>query len=67
MATSRNSFDGAIYRDLFIFISQTSENLVKVAERHRIKKEIDYTQVDLFINDPRDKAERPYKVNSEII
>jgi ABC-type uncharacterized transport system permease subunit len=51
---------------IYILVTQTTENLMRSADRHRIKKQVDYSQIDLFLNDPCDYSNRPYKFNSQI-
>jgi len=47
-------------------VTQTESNLLKSADRYKIKKEVDYSQIDLFLNDPCDYQHRPYKYNTKV-
>jgi hypothetical protein len=40
--------------------------MLKVASRFRIKKELDYTSIDFFINDPSTSDQRPIKLNTQM-
>lgn len=39
---------------------------MNVAKRYRIKKEIDYTFIDFYLNDPIGKDQRPLKYASSV-
>jgi len=39
-------------RHIYLFLNIGLDNLLKVATKYRIKKEIDYTYIDFFLNDP---------------
>ena len=41
--------------------------MLKVAEKYGIKKEIDYPQIDIFLNDPTGSDDRPLKYNSNVV
>lgn len=51
---------------IYILLSQTTENILKSADHFRIKKEIDYSQIDLFMNEPVDELQRPYQNNTAL-
>jgi hypothetical protein len=53
-------------KDIFLFLSLTSENYVNLAKKYRIKKEIDYTFIDFFLNEPSSDDHRPHRYSSEI-
>jgi hypothetical protein len=38
-----------------------------VANRYRIKKEVEYTHFDFFLNDPTTDDQRPVKLHSKFI
>ena len=44
----------------------TQDNLLKMGSNYRIKKEIDYTSFDFFLNDPSSSDQRPLKLNSQV-
>lgn len=52
-------------RDIYLFLNMNTDNLLKVANRYRIKKEVDYTFIDFYLNDPTTRDERPIKFNSK--
>lgn len=56
--------DGSNQR-IFLFLNLSVENRIKMAARYKMKKEIDYSQIDFFINDPTGKDSRPLKVHSQ--
>jgi hypothetical protein len=37
---------------------------MKLADRHQIMKEVNMKEVDFYLNDPVDSAQRPLKFNS---
>jgi hypothetical protein len=37
-------------REIYLFLSLGDENLFRAANRYSIKKEIDYAQLDTFLN-----------------
>ena len=52
-------------RDIYLFLNLSVENMLKVATKYRIKKEVDYTFIDFFLNDPTSSDQRPLKLNSK--
>lgn len=40
--------------------------MLKIASRFRIKKQVDYSVIDFFLNDPTTSDKRPIKINSKI-
>jgi hypothetical protein len=50
---------------LFFFLSMSIENRLTTAAKYRIKKEIDYSKVDLYLNDPTGKDGRPLKLHND--
>jgi hypothetical protein len=52
------------HRKIYLFLNMEMDNLLRVATRFRIKKEIDYTSIDFFLNDPSGSDERQIKMNS---
>ena len=53
-------------RDIYIFLNLSIENMLKVAGRFEIKKELDYSVIDFFLNDPSTDDNRPIKYHSKI-
>ena len=51
-------------RRIFLFLNLSTTNRLRVAARFRIKKEVDYSSVDFFLNDPTGKDYRPLKLHS---
>jgi len=60
-------------KKIFFFMRLSIENRLKLAAKYQIKKEIDYSQLDLYLNDPVGEDNRPLKLhtyhsfNNEII
>lgn len=54
-------------RHIFLFLTLSTENLLRVANKYRIKKEVEYTHFDFFLNDPTSHDDRPIKLNSKFI
>ena len=54
-------------RSVFILLHLPNEKVIKVANEFQIQKEIDYKQIDPFINEPKDRSNRPIKLNAEIL
>ncbi len=52
-------------RDIYLFLNMNTDNLLRVANRYRIKKEVDYTFLDFYLNDPTTHDGRPIKFNSK--
>ena len=52
-------------KKLFFFISLTFENRMRLATKYEMKKEIDYSVVDFFINEPFSADQRPIKLHSD--
>ena len=52
---------------VYILIKQNISNLMKAADRFKIKKQVDYSQLDLFMNEPVDKLGRPFQNNTQIL
>lgn len=42
-------------REIYLFLTISTENLLRVANKYRIKKEVDYTFFDFYLNDPTTK------------
>jgi hypothetical protein len=53
-------------RDIYIFLNLSIENMLKVAGRFEVKKELDYSIIDFFLNDPTTIDFRPIKYHSKI-
>ena len=51
-------------KDIYLLLNLSSENMLKVAQKFKIKKNIDYTSFDFYLNDPTLSDERPIKMNS---
>lgn len=49
-----------------MFLTLRSESFLNLAKKYRIKKEVDYTFIDFFMNDPSLPDERPIKFSSDI-
>jgi hypothetical protein len=52
-------------REIYLFLNINVDNLLRVANKYRIKKEVDYTFFDFFLNDPTTKDDRPIKLHSK--
>lgn len=53
-------------KDIYLFLTVSPQNLLNLAKRYRIKKEIDYTCIDFYLNEPTSKDERPIRLNSAL-
>lgn len=53
-------------KSVYIFLSLSVENMLRVAGRYEIKKEVEYSTIDLFLNDPSAEDNRPIKYHSKI-
>lgn len=53
-------------KDIYLFLTISPKNLLSLAKRYRIKKEIDYACIDFFLNEPTSKDERPIRLNSAL-
>ena len=51
-------------KSFYLLLSQKIKNLIRAANIFQIKKQIDYAQIDLYVNDPTDRKGRPVKFNS---
>ena len=51
---------------MFIFLSASVENCLKNAAKYQIKKEIDYSLIDLYLNEPTGTDSRPLKLHSDL-
>lgn len=49
---------------IYLYLNLGQENLMKVANKYRIKKSIDTTNFDFSLNDPIARDNRPIKLNS---
>lgn len=47
-----------------MFLNLSTTNRLRMAAKFRIKKEVDYSNVDFFLNDPCGKDYRPLKLHS---
>jgi hypothetical protein len=52
-------------RQIYLFLSMGTKNLLRVANRHRIKKEVEYTHFDFFLNNPTTEDHRPIRHHSK--
>ena len=53
-------------KDIYLFLTVSPQNLLNLAKRYRIKKEIDYTCIDFYLNEPTSKDDRPIRLNSAL-
>ena len=53
-------------KDIYLFLTVSPQNLLNLAKRYMIKKEIDYTCIDFYLNEPTSKDERPIRLNSAL-
>jgi hypothetical protein len=51
----KNVEDEQLSTYIYILLTQDTSHLLKSADKYKIKKEIDYAQIDLFMNEPVDK------------
>ena len=51
---------------VYFLISQSIDNLMKLASRYKIKKEVKMSYIDFHLNDPLDKYERPLKYHTSL-
>jgi len=51
-------------KTLYIFLNLSLDNRLKIATHYRMKKEIDYSLIDFFLNEPTGKDQRPLKLHS---
>ena len=49
---------------LYMLVSLSTENLMKSADKYKLKKEICMSVLDFLVNDPTDSKLRPMKINS---
>jgi hypothetical protein len=56
--------DGKDKKYVYFLISQNMVNLMKLADKYNIQKEIGMTEIDFCVNDPMDSSGRPLKYNS---
>ncbi len=49
-----------------MFLTLRPENFLNLAKKYRIKKEVDYSFIDFFMNDPFLSDKRPIKFLSDI-
>ncbi len=49
---------------VYFLLSQSNQNLMKMADKVELKKEMDMRDIDYTINTPTDKKGRPIKFNS---
>lgn len=52
-------------RSIYLFLTMNTENLLRVANKYRIKKEIDFTAFDFYLNDPTTPDNRPIRMNGK--
>lgn len=53
-------------KTIYIFLNLSNENRLKMASRYQMKKEIDYSIIDFYLNEPTNKDWRPLKFHSEM-
>ncbi|CAM6002103.1 unnamed protein product [Sphagnum balticum] len=58
--------EAAERHEVYLLLHLSTENLLRLAMQFRIKKEVDYTALDFFLNDPSNSAMRPYKLMPDI-
>ena len=51
-------------RDIYLFLNLSIENLLKVAARFMVKKELHYSILDMSLNDPSTSDGRPFRFHS---
>ncbi len=51
--------------NIYLVLSLPTENLLRVANKYRIKKEVDYSAFDFYLNDPCSEDGRPLRLNSK--
>jgi hypothetical protein len=51
-------------RDIYLFLNLSIENMLKVAARFKIKKELNYSNIDMSLNDPSSSDGRPLRFHS---
>lgn len=54
-------------RHIYLFLSLSTKNLLRVANRYRIKKEVQYTHFDFYLNSPTTSDLRPIRMHSKFI
>lgn len=54
-------------RALYILLYLPDSSMIKAANKYHIKKEVDYTQIDPFLNEPMDEANRPIRYHSSVM
>ena len=51
---------------IYVLLTLNPENLMRVASKYRIKKELDYTAIDFYLNEAVSEDQRPVKTNSVV-
>lgn len=49
---------------VYFLLSHSVENFMKLADRHNIMKEVNMKEIDFYLNDPVDRAQRPLRIHS---
>lgn len=52
-------------RSIYLFLTMNTQNLLRVANKYRIKKEVDFTSFDYYLNDPTTSDSRPVRLNTK--
>jgi hypothetical protein len=53
-------------QDIYLFLSLSTENMLRAGSRYAVKKEIDYSIFDFHLNDPTTRDQRPVRLHSEL-
>lgn len=56
-----------VTRTIYILLYLPDQAMIKTANKYHIKKEVDYMQVDPFLNDPMDDANREVRYHSSVV
>ena len=59
--------NAGVTRTIYILLYLPDQIMIKAANKYHIKKEIDYIQVDPFLNEPMDEANRLIRYHSSIL
>lgn len=49
---------------VYFLLSHSVENFLKLADRHHIMKKVNMKEIDFYLNDPVDSAQRPLRIHS---
>lgn len=52
---------------IYFLLSQSTDNILNLAARHRIIKELNMEEIDFTLNDPSDRKGRPIRYQPELM